>query len=169
MPALPLCSLAAVARLLASWAAGPNWCLPPCSAQPPAPTCRRFLFASLRIDTGWDLRICGQGQRCRHTVERRSGAGQTSSAGQWPAQKSRHAAAAPTAPTLPRQASLNWVPLPQPRGHGNPIFRFLRQLQSAKGRDQRRGARNRDCSRPGHPAHRWQPTDFKNFSKQWVW
>jgi hypothetical protein len=23
--------------------------------------------------------------------------------------------------------------------------------------------------RPGHRAYRWQPTDFKNFSKQWVW
>ena len=54
------------------------------------------------------------------------------------------AAAAPAArpaPTLPRQASLNWVPLPQPRGHGNPILRFLQQVQRATGCDQRGPAR----------------------------
>ena len=34
--------------------------------------------------------------------------------------------------TLPRHASLNLVPLPQPRGHGNPILRFLRHPHSSQ-------------------------------------
>ncbi len=37
-----------------------------------------------------------------------------------------------SARTLPRHASLNFVPLPQPRGHGNPILRFLQQRRSAR-------------------------------------
>lgn len=84
--------------------------------------------------------------------------------------------------TLPRQASLNLVPLPQPRGQGKPILRFLQEAARETAAEHKLTGTNAPFAQRSHnrcnlrsaaavlcPTHRSHFMLFKNFSRQCVW
>ena len=154
----------------------------PCAGRWPAPRSTHLpsLLVCLTADAHWvgleDL-AAGQGRRtCSARLKgvlRSEGGGGSAARGSRGRRRAR---------TLPLHASLNLVPLPQPRGQGNPILRFLQGERSwqERGLQRRPGGRIGTAASP-HAARRWPACspppgphlshfcDFRNFSKQCVW